>query len=163
MSFDVSEFLDGLTVDPEDHDLDQCRKLAELTQHILEDPYLCRSYYWGVAAAMENQLTYLGGNYRVNLERRLNAIEGNGILSESDVRVKWFANEDKPHVNSDVTIEDQIDEIKTRIDQCNDKMRTAAIMFVVNVHNHDEVSRQLEQLSYASIKSRSAAKRKAAG
>jgi hypothetical protein len=159
--FNVGEYIQSLNISPDDERLVEFKRLATAKELILDDAYLCRASFWGEASAMENQLEYLGGNYLPNLERRINQLEGSGFLSENDLSVSWFANEDQPHVNDEVPADEKSANVKDQIDQVLYKMSTAAIGFIVNVHKHDEISKQLEQLSYTAIKARAAAKRAA--
>jgi hypothetical protein len=159
--FDIANYISTLRVTEDDPTLVDTKRLFELSQVILEDAYLCRAHAWGVATAMENQLTYLGGNLLPNFENKLNILAGRSVLSESPLDVFKFANEEKPHINDDKSKEDQILEQEARIDQVKSKMYAAAIMFVYAVRTHDEISETLGQLNYAAIKSRATSKRNA--
>ena len=158
-NFQVNEFCKDLVITPENEVLQEFTQLFTATSALLEDAYSTRAYFWGVASAMENQIQYLGGNYLPNLERRVNTLEGNGYLSEGDLSVDWFSNEDKPHVNEDVTIETQASDTRNQIDMISERMRTLAIAYVLAVWEHDDISKDLQQLTYGAIKSRAAAKR----
>ncbi len=159
MTFNVADYISTLSVPSDDPVLHDTKKVFEVMQNILDDAYLCRAFAWGVAAAMENQLTYLGGNLLPNFENKLNIIAGKGVLSESDLRTFKFSNEEQPHINSDQDKGDLIAEQEARIDQVVSKMRNAAIMFVYAVRTHDELSETLNQLNYTAIKARAASKR----
>ena len=159
--FNVLNYISTLSVPSDDPILSDTKKLFEVMQLILDDAYLCRAFAWGVAAAMENQLTYLGGNLLPNSENKLNILAGRGVLSESDLSVFKFANEEKPHINDDQDKDDLIAEQEARISQVVNKMRNAAIMFVYAVRSHDELSETLGQLNYMGIKSKAAARRNA--
>ena len=157
--FDINNYISTLSVPSDDPVLHDTKRLFEIAQNILDDAYLCRAHAWGVAAAMENQITYLGGNLLPNFENKLNILAGKGVLSQSDLRTFKFSNEEQPHINEDQDKGDQIAEQEARIDQVVNKMRSAAIMFVYAVRNHDEISESLGQLNYVAIKSKAASKR----
>ena len=157
--FDVNTYINDLKVDPKDEELVQAQEIVKLTALICNDVWLCRQAYYGFAGAMDRQIGYLGGTLLPRAEQRLNRLEGNGFLSESDVAVDWFANEDKPHVNEERPLDQQIDDQKVFIDQLVVRMRTAAILFVTHVRAHDELSRDLEQLTYNGIKAKAASNR----
>jgi len=91
--FSIQDYISTLSVSSDDPVLSDTRKVFEVMQVILDDAYLCRAFAWGVATAMENQLTYLGGNLLPNSENRLNILAGRGVLSESDLSTFKFANE----------------------------------------------------------------------
>ena len=157
--FKVNAFCKELVVTPDNEVLQEVKKLFNATSVLLEDAYSTRAYFWGVASAMENQIQYLGSNYLPNLERRVNTLEGNGYLSEGDLQVNWFSNEDKPHVNEDLDVDTQASDVRNQIDVIQDRMRTLAITYVTAVREHDDISKDLQQLTYGAIKSRAAAKR----
>ena len=158
-TFNIATYINTLNIDKTDERLIEFTRLATANALILDDAYLCRAAFWGQASAMENQLQYLGGNYLPNLERRLNQLESSGFLSESDLNVSWFANEDRPHVNDEISPTEKAANIRDQIDQLMYKMTTAAIGFVVSMREHDKISKDLEQLSYSAIKARAANKR----
>ena len=157
--FKVNAFCQDLSVTPDNDILLEFKKLFTATSALLEDAYSTRAYFWGVASAMENQIQYLGSNYLPNLERRVNTLEGNGFLSEGDLQVDWFSNEDKPHVNDETPIDTQASDVRNQIDVIQDRMQTLAIAYVTAVREHDDISKDLQQLTYGAIKSRAAAKR----
>ena len=160
-NFSVPLFVRGLVVDNTDEAYLQIKKSMELIANVFDDAYLARAYYWGVASAMENQLTYLGGNMLPNLERKLNTLNETGYLGESDLSEYRFANEDRPHVNEDTTLDDQVNSAKNRIDILQEKMVTAAVVFVEAIRAHDDISKDLGQLTYSAIKARASDKRAA--
>lgn len=157
--FNIPAYISTLEVSADDGILDDACKLFDVAQHMLDDAYLCRAFCWGIATSMENQLNYLGSNLLPNMEKRLNIIVDRGILSESDLGSFKFANEEKLHVNSDQTKEDQVAEQEARIDQINSKMMSAAVMLVHAVRTHDQLSEDLGQMKYSEIKAKAAAKR----
>lgn len=157
--FSLKEYLDGLIVAKTDDILTDWKKLAEGILVVCDDAYIARSSFFGLATGLENNAVYLGSKLIPQAEQRLNAIEGRGFLSEGDVTNKWYANEDKPHVNEDTPIDQQIDNQKEMIEQRGDKLRRAAIGFAVMVRHHDSVSADLDMITYAQIKQRAATKR----
>lgn len=162
--FNVQEFCKDLKIEPEDKaTINDAKKLVELTELICEDAYLARAWFWGTATAMENQVSYLGGNLLPKAERKYNSLTSKGFLGEGDVSVDWYANEDKPHVNDDVTMDDQVIDAEAFIARTKEKMKTAAILFVAMVQAHDDNSKMLDQLTYSAIKAKSSNKRKAGG
>jgi len=160
--FNVNGFCNEITITQDNQVLIEWKQIFQATSVLLEDAYLARAYFWGVASSMENQIAYLGGNYIPNLERRVNNLEGNGVLSEGDLRVDWVSNEDQAHVNEDVAVDDQIADLKVRINQGQEKMVTAAIGYVLAVQEHDDISKTMDQLTFSGIKARAADKRKTA-
>lgn len=158
--FDIKQYITSLTVDTEDEWFKDTLRWVELGESILDDAYLARALYWGVASAMENQLTYLGNNYRANLGRQLLSLQSNGILKEDDMSIFKFANESLPHINDDRSKEDQIADKEAQIKQVDEKMYTAAVLFVHAVRRHDAISHDLNQLTYSAIKARADERRK---
>lgn len=142
-------------------EIEEVRQYLEVAHSLINDPYMTRGMFWGVAAAFENQYNYLTTNFGRNLESRLNRLTGSGVLSESTLDEYKFANEEKPHINEDVTLNDQIAEVKQLIDRNNEKRFMCAVMFYFARKQHDEVSLDLQQLTYSAIKAKAAAKRAA--
>ncbi len=161
MQFDLNNYIGTLSVNSDDQELTQCEDWVNLTHHILDDPWLVRQGLFGMAGAMERQITYLGGTLLPSAEVKLNNLEGRGFLSESDVGSVKFANEDQPHVNDDVTVDQRVDDSKNFIDTLVVRMRTAAIMFVKCVRAHDDISYDLQQLTYDGIKAKAESNRQA--
>ncbi len=159
MTFNVNEFCNEIEINPDNEVLVEWKQLFNTTQILLDDAYSCRAYFWGVASAMENQIQYLGGNYLPNLERRVNQLEGNGFLSESDLQVSWHSNEDKPHVNEDVDAILQSSEVKDQIDNIQDRMVNLGVAYVLARTSHDDISKTLNQLTYGAIKAKAAARK----
>ena len=160
--FNVNQYCKDMTVAANDNDVVEFKRLNEATQIIYDDAYLARAYFWGVASSMENQLSYLGGNYLPNLERRMNTLNSEGILSQTDLDVNWHSNEDQLHVNDDQPVEEHKAIQQSRIDIVHTKMRTAAICYVLAVRAHDDISHTLDQLTFSGIKAKAEAKRSAA-
>ena len=114
---------------------------------------------------MLSHLKYLGGTLLPKAEQRLNQLEGNGILSETDITVGWgkHANEDQPHINDEIAVDQQVENQKSYMDDLTARMRTVAISFVLHVQEHDDISKDLNQLSFSAIQARSAQKKAAIG
>ena len=157
---DIRAFIHTIDAEEFEGESSEFRKLFELLQNVLDNAYLARSALWGIATGLENQISYIGSNFRANLERRLNTLENpRGILAEDDLMLHKFANESHPHVNSDITIADQAEELKLRIDQLTRTMSVAAVGYTLAVKTHDEISQQLGQMTYHAIKSRAQSRR----
>ncbi len=152
--YDVVEFVKSLNIAADDPHIAETRLAIENILLLKDDPWAARQAMFGLANGCENQVQYLGARLLPNFERRLNVLAGRGVLSENDIAESWFANEDKPHVNDDITIEDQIDDVKMKIDNVMLRMRNEAIEYVLFVRQHDELSRDLEQITYGEIKQR---------
>ena len=149
----VQQFVKSLSVSQDDETVKDAKKVVDIMLNLCDDAYLCRAMFWGMATAMENQIVYLGTNLLVNAERKLSRLTSDGIMGESDLDVSWFANEAKAHIN-DENAGDQIAQAEAFIEQTQDKMRTAAILFVVYMRAHDEQSALLNQLTYSAIKAK---------
>jgi len=159
---DVAQFIDS--IDPVDFkdEAKEFNDIARLVQLAMDDAWLARAYFWGTATAMENQILYLGGNLRTNMERRLNQLENpSGVLAGDDLRTNKFSNESQPHVNEDVPVAERIADLKMRIDQITRKMAVASVHFCIAVENHDDLSKTLEQMTYSQIKARARERRAA--
>ena len=155
MTFDLTSYLNDLEVEQDDIELKQATEMVELTQLICDDAWLARQAMFGMAGAMERQLQYLGDTLLPNTERRLQRLGSDGVVGESYTQDSWFGttNAEEPHVNEEEKTKDQlIDDSQTFADQLRARMRTAAIIFVVHVRAHDEISKILEQFTYGQIK-----------
>ena len=160
--FKLAEYVNSLTVRQDDEELAKSKDLVELIALICDDPWLTRQAYYGMAGAMERQLEYLGGTLLPNTDSRIMRMASEGIMHESLTVDSWFGttNENGQHINDEVSKEQQIDDAKTFRDQLAVRMRTAAIVFVAHVRAHDEISKDLNQLSYGQIKAKAEANRK---
>lgn len=163
MTFNVAEFVNNISISKDDDFVKAIKKLNAVMLNLYDDAYICRALLWGTASALENQITYLGNILLPSFERRLNTLKGTGILSESDIDVYKFSNEEKPHVSDDTTVDDQALELEMRIDQIRSKMTTAAVGFIEAIRNHDDLSKDLNLLSYSGIKAKAAERRAASG
>jgi hypothetical protein len=159
--FNLNEFINNMTVATEDEELNQAKDLVEATAILCDDKWLSRQAYFGLAGAMERQLEYLGGTLLPNIEDKITRMESGGIFSESYVVDSWFGstNEDNRHLNEEKPKDQEIDDQKSFKEELNSRMRTAAIVFVVCVKAHDEVSKELDQLTYSGIKAKAAKNR----
>ena len=157
---EVNSFVNDINSSDYEDEAKEFNKIAELVQLVFEDAWLARAYFWGTATAMENQIAYLGDNMLSNMERRLNQlVNPTGILAEDDLRTSRFSNESLPHINEDQTVEDRAEELRLRIDQIIRKMNVAGVQFCIAVQNHDDISKTLEQMTFAQIKAKASLRR----
>ena len=158
MTFNLNEYLNGLTVTSDDDEYVSAKDLIEAQEILCNDKWLARQANFGMAGAMERQIEYLGGTLLPNSEDKLRKMNSNGIIGESYTKDSWFGhtNEDDPHVNEEVPFDQIKDDQETFIEELKARMRTAAIIFVANVRQHDFLSSilQPQQLSYAAIKAK---------
>ena len=164
--FNPAEFINDLEVNDDDEDKKRIEDSIELNHLIYNNQWTVRQVCYSIAWGMLSHLNHLGNNLLPKAEQRINQLEGNGILSESDITVGWgkkYANEDKPHINDEISVNQQVDNQKTHVDEIKERMKTVAISFVLNRDEHDELSMQLNQLSFKGIQNRSAQKRTATG
>jgi hypothetical protein len=159
--FNVQEFVNTLTVEPDDEKLTQANEMVQLTTLICEDSWLCRQAMFGVAGAMERQMQFLGGTLIPNSERSLNTMSSRGVGGEAYVAAQWVgtSNSLDEHINDEIPVEDKVADKQMFIEDLKHRMRTAAIIFAVHLREHDELSGQLDQLSYYGIKASANAKR----
>ena len=159
MTFNVAEFVNNVSISKDDDFIVAIKKLNAVMLNVYDDAYICRALMWGQAAALENQLTYLANTLLPSFERRLNILTCKGILGESDIDVYKFSNEEKPHVADDTTLDDQVLELEMRIDQIRNKMTVAAVGYIEAIRNHDDLSKDLNLLSFGGIKAKAAERR----
>lgn len=161
--FNLNQYLSELTVEPDDEELIKANEIIELTEIICDDAWLARQDHYGSAGAMERQIEYLGGTLLPNAEAKLQRMSGEGIIGESYTQDSWFGttNEDDPHVNDEVSFDQQIEDQQNFVDGLRTRMRTAAILFVTRVRAHDDLSKTLDQLTYGAIKAKAASNRAA--
>ena len=161
--FNLNEYLNALVVESDDEEYTKAKDIIELTEIICEDAWLARQDHFGSAGAMERQLEYLGGTLLPNAESKLQRMNSDGVMGESYTKDSWFGttNEDDPHINEEIPYDQIVDDQHTFVDELTRRMRTAAILFVTRVRAHDFLSKQLNQLTYAEIKSRAAQNRNA--
>ena len=161
--FSLQQYLAVLSVKEDDEELEKAQDIVKLTNIICDDKWLARQDHFGSAGAMERQLTYLGNTLLPNAEAKLQRMNSGGVFGESYVIDSWFgsSNEDAPHTNDEVPFDQLVDDQATFIDELRTRMRTAAILFVTRVRAHDEISKDLDQLTYGAIKSQASSNRKA--
>jgi hypothetical protein len=163
--FNPVTFINDLKVSNDDEDVKRVTDLIELKHLIYDDAWTVRQSCYNEAFGMLSHLKYIGGTLLPKAEQRLNQLEGNGILSETDITVSFgkHANEDQPHINDETPVDQLVDNQKTFIDNLIARMTTVAISFVLHVQEHDDISKDLNQLSFSAIQTRSAQKRAATG
>lgn len=161
--FNLNQYLSDLTVAQDDEELKRALDIIELDEIMYNDPWLSRQGHFGVAGAMERQLDYLGGTLLPNSEAKLQRMNSNGVIGESYTQDSWFGttNEDDPHVNEEVSFDQQVDDQQEFVNSLENRMRTAGIVFVTRIRAHDELSKQLDQLSYSAIKAKAESNRQA--
>lgn len=162
--FKVQEYINEITVTQDDEELIKAKEVIDLLGLLCEDAYLYRQGCFALAGGMERQLEYLGGTLLPSNENQLARMSSGGIRGESYTQDSWFGttNSDDEHINDEVGTEQLIDDKQDFIRQLERRMRTAAIILVVAVREHDDVSDMLSQHKYGTIKAMAAAKRKAA-
>ena len=162
-----AEFINDLVVDKEDEDLVRVQDLIKLKHLIYDDAWTVRQSCYNEAFGMLSHLKYLGGTLLPKAEQRINQLENRtGVLGETDISVGWgtkHSNEDRPHINDEVSVDQQVDNQKSFVDDLLSRMRTVAISFVVHMEEHDDISKDLNQLTFSAIQSRSAQKKAAMG
>ena len=158
MTFNLNEYLNNLTVTSDDEEYIAAKDLLEAQEILCNDKWLARQANFGMAGAMERQLEYLGGTLLPNSEDKLRRMNSNGVIGESYTKDSWFGhtNEDEQHVNDELPFDQLRDDQQSFIEQLEQRMRTAGIIFGVNVRQHDFLSSilQPQQLSYAAIKAK---------
>jgi hypothetical protein len=161
--FNINTYLSELVVKQDDEEMKRALDIIELDELMYEDPWLSRQGHFGVAGAMERQLAYLGGTLLPNSESKLQRMSSTGVIGESYTQDSWFgtSNADDPHINEEVSFDQQIDDQQEFVDSLRNRMRTAAIVFVTRVRAHDELSKQLDQLTYSAIKAKADSNRQA--
>ena len=165
--FNPAEFINDLVVDKEDEDLVRVQDLIKLKHLIYDDAWTVRQSCYNEAFGMLSHLKFLGGTLLPKAEQRINQLENRtGILGETDISVGWgtkHSNEDRPHINDEVSVDQQVDNQKSFVDDLLSRMRTVAISFVVHMEEHDDISKDLNQLTFSAIQTRSAQKKAAMG
>ena len=165
--FNPAEFINDLVVDKEDEDLVRVQDLIKLKHLIYDDAWTVRQSCYNEAFGMLSHLKYLGGTLLPKAEQRINQLENRtGILGETDISVGWgtkHSNEDRPHINDEVSVDQQVDNQKSFVDDLLSRMRTVAISFVVHMEEHDDISKDLNQLTFSAIQTRSEQKKAAMG
>jgi|TARA_R110000822_G_scaffold300834_2_gene424366 hypothetical protein len=163
MTFNMKEFLDDMTVGQDDEELEMAMDSVKLTELGCDDAWLARQEHYGVAGAMERQIEYLGTTLLPSAEAKITKMSSDGVMGESYVADHWFgtSNSERPHESEEIAFDQQIEDAQNFADGLRSRMRTAAIRMVTRIRAHDEISITLSQLTYASIKSKAAANRRA--
>ena len=161
---DVPTFLAEIVISEENGTtelLQRAKDACEVNQLIDDDKWLSRADNFGQAGAMDRHIDYLGHPLLPNAEAKLNRMTSKGIIGESYVRDSWFGetNAQEPHVNEEVSFDQLVEDQQNFIDQLKRRMTIAGIKMVFAIRNHDQLSNDLEQLTYAGIKAKAAANR----
>ena len=163
--FNPAEYINDLEVSADDEDLVRVQDLIRLKHLIYNDAWTVRQSCYNEAFGMLSHLKYLGGTLLPKAEQRINQLDNpTGVLGETDITVGWgskTSNEDRPHINDEVSVDQQVDNQKSFVDDLKFRMRTVAISFVVHMEEHDDISKDLNQLTFSAIQARSAQKRAA--
>lgn len=159
IQFNPAEYISELVVPEDDEDYDNAKKRAEIVNLMYPSAYLARADFFGWANSMENQMRWIGANMIPNKERHVQQLRSKGISREDDLREYKFANEQMPHVNSEIDKDDLIAMGESILEDYRYSLRVCAISFVVAVREHDAISNTLDQLSYSAIKAKGEAKR----
>ena len=165
--FTPAVFINALEVNADDADLVRVQDLIKLKHLIYDDAWTVRQSCYNEAFGMLSHLKFLGGTLLPKAEQRINQLENRtGILGETDISVGWgtkHSNEDRPHINDEVSVDQQVDNQKSFVDYLLSRMRTVAISFVVHMEEHDDISKDLNQLTFSAIQTRSEQKKAAMG
>jgi hypothetical protein len=160
--FNVNQFVNDLNIAPLSAELDQARDLIALKHILYNDAWTVRQSCYNEAYGMLSHLRYIGGTLLANAERRLNTLDGNGIMSEAlDVNWGKAPNAEQPNINDEISKDDQAQNQREFIDQLKYRMAVCAVSYVLHVQEHDDISRDLEQLTFSAIQARSQVKRAA--
>ena len=163
IAFNIAEYVNDMVVNKEDEELQAVKDLLELKHHIYQDAWTVRQSCYNEAFGMKSHLEYLGSTLLPNAERRINQLEGSSVVSmdfNTDWATKGTVNEDQPREDEDIPRDQQVDDQKTFVDQLKGRMRTCAMSFVMHVQEHDEISKDLNQLSFTGIQARAEQNRK---
>lgn len=160
--FNVNQFVNDLQVNSDDVTLMQTKDLIAMKHIVYDDAWSVRQSCCNEAWGMLSHIRYIGGSLLANAEQKRNRLQGNGILSES-IDVNWgkAPNAERPHENDEISIDDQVDAQENFITDLKDRMRRCAISYVLHVQEHDDISRDLDQLTFSAIQAKSAARRAA--
>ena len=155
-------YIKDLVVNEDDPKLQEAKDSVEVSELLCNDPWLLRQLHYGVAGAMERQMDYLFNDLIPSVESKIARLNGQTVSREI-VQPSWAGstNSEEPHINDEAP-DQAIDNSQTFLESLENRVRTAAIIFVMHMKAHDEVSITLDQLSYAQIKHRAAQKREAA-
>ena len=161
MSFNVTEFLNDMVVSKDDEVYKKSCDLVELIALICEDPWLTRQAYFGIVGAMERQIFYIGNTLLPSVESKLTKLNSEGVGGESYVVDSWFgtSNSDQPYTGDDTSHDQAVDNSETFAEELRERMKTAGIIFITHMLAHDDVSKGINQMTYAQIKSKAFASR----
>lgn len=154
--FDVPAFINELVVTEDNEDYIHARKRVEITLLMYPNAYLARADLYGTITSMENYISYTGGTLVPAKQQRIKQLSGRGFMAEDDLRQYKFANESMPHINEERSVDDVIADIRAELDQLIYSMQVAAIMMVVCIREHDELSNQLGLHTFSAIKAKAA-------
>lgn len=158
MTFDLNKYLNELVVTDKDEEFIAAKDCVEAQEILCNDKWLARQANFGMAGAMERQLTWLGATFLPKKEDELRQMQSQGVMGESYTIDSWFGttNENNQHINDEISFDQLVDDKETSIEEVKQRMRTAGIIFGVNVKQHDFLSAVLQpqQLSYEAIKAR---------
>ena len=163
MTFNITEFLNEMTVADDNEELQLAVDSVKLTELGCDDAWLARQEHYGVAGAMERQIEYLGTTLLPVAENKITQAASNGVRGESYCADNWFGttNSTSPHESNDVSPDQQVEDAQNFADGLRSRMRTAAIRMVTRIRAHDEISKDLGQLTYGMIKAKAEANRRA--
>ena len=161
--FNINDFLTNLDVSDSTDIIDETLDLTKIVHLITNDPWLARQAFFGLAGSMERQLEWIGSSMYPNAVRKLERLASGGIKSETYTVNNWFGttNADNEHVNAEtvishtgdeINVDQQLDDQREFVDELEGRMKRAGIIFVYCMKEHDKLSDELDQLSYAGIK-----------
>jgi hypothetical protein len=162
----VPEYLAGILIGEEDDSqatLDRSKDSVELMNLMCNDQWLARASHFGTAGAMDRHIEYIGSVLLPQAENKLSRMTSKGIMGEAYVQNHWFGetNEEQPHVSQEVPLDQLIEDQQNFVDELKSRMKTAGIIMVTAVREHDLLSSELDQLTYAAIKAKAAHNRSA--
>lgn len=159
--FELNSYLNSLDVPSDSVELTQVKDLITLKHLIYGDAWTVRQSCYNEAWGMQSHLKYIGGSLLVNAQKRRSALDGPNIMDEQ-LNVSWgnAPNADQAHINDEVPVQDQIQSADEFIADLRYRMYVCAISYVLHVQEHDDISRDLEQLTFSGIQARATANRK---
>jgi len=165
--FDFEAYLKGLKKEGNEETFEHAVDAATVEAIAANDPWLSRAAHYGSASAMENHAKFVGGNLLPGQQRKLFKMEAKGVMGESYTRDNWFGTtneepESNPHVSEEVPFDQLCDDVKTFIEELENRILRAAVIHIVRVEFHDRDSEKIDQYSYADIKRSAALKRERA-
>jgi len=159
----VEKYVNELTVETDDVDRMQAIEHVNLSELLCDDLWLVRQLHYGVAGAMERQMDYLLNTLIPNTESRIAKLNGQTVSRES-INVNWAAptNSEEVHINDENPDQAESD-AQAFVEGLRDRVRRAAIIYVMHVQAHDEASLLLnpQQFTYQQIKDKAESNRQA--